>query len=153
MQTNPESAAVEAVAWYTDDHLSDRSATTWDPETAARWEAKGWKVWMLYKGSDVMAMQARYEVALDALRGEVADRDAVIECKNIDIRERDRSLHEWAERAKAAERRVAELEAAAEPFVRFSSGERYIDLRMPTSAIERMRRLLRKDDALTKESQ
>lgn len=70
---------VEAVAWYTDDHLSDRSATTWDPETAARWEAKGWKVWMLHKGSDVMALQARHEVALDALRGEVGRLKSLLE--------------------------------------------------------------------------
>lgn len=105
MQTNPESAAVEAVAWYTDDHLSDRSATTWDPETAARWEAKGWKVWMLHKGSDVMALQARHEVALDALRGEVERLRTELSARGDYVNEA------LIARADAAERRVAELEA------------------------------------------
>lgn len=37
------------------------------------------------------------------LEAERADRDAVIECKNIDIRERDASIKGWAERARKAE--------------------------------------------------
>lgn len=34
----------EPVAWFTDDHLSDKSATTWDRSVADRWRAKGWTV-------------------------------------------------------------------------------------------------------------
>lgn len=41
-------ASVEPVAWYTDDNLSDKSATTWDKRVAERWLAKGWPVDQLY---------------------------------------------------------------------------------------------------------
>ena len=41
-------AAQEAVAWFTDDHLSDKSATTYDASVAERWSAKGWPVTPLY---------------------------------------------------------------------------------------------------------
>jgi hypothetical protein len=34
----------QAVAWHTDDHLTDKSATTYDPVIAERWRAKGWPV-------------------------------------------------------------------------------------------------------------
>ncbi|NYT81393.1 hypothetical protein H0A70_07810 [Alcaligenaceae bacterium] len=38
----------EPVAWYTEDHLTDKSATTYDPVVADRWRAKGWPVHCLY---------------------------------------------------------------------------------------------------------
>ena len=38
----------EPVAWYTDDHLTDKSATTWDRTVAARWRDKGWPVGELF---------------------------------------------------------------------------------------------------------
>lgn len=38
----------EAVAWHTEDHLTDKSATTYDPEVADRWRTKGWPVTPLY---------------------------------------------------------------------------------------------------------
>ncbi len=38
----------EAVAWHTDDHLADKSATTYDREVAERWRAKGWPVTPLH---------------------------------------------------------------------------------------------------------
>lgn len=38
----------EAVAWHTEDHLTDKSATTYDSETAERWRTKGWPVTPLY---------------------------------------------------------------------------------------------------------
>lgn len=38
----------EAVAWYTEDQLDDKSATTWSKEVAERWKAKGWPVSPLY---------------------------------------------------------------------------------------------------------
>lgn len=37
------------------------------------------------------------------MEAEQADRDAVIDCKNIDIRERDASIKGWADRARKAE--------------------------------------------------
>lgn len=36
------------VAWFTDDHLTDKSATTWDSSVAERWRAKGWPVGELF---------------------------------------------------------------------------------------------------------
>lgn len=75
--------------------------------------------WLEYEQSEVDALPAvciaepLYSAATVAeLRADVADREAVIECKNIDIRERDRALHAASQRADAAERRVGELEAA-----------------------------------------
>ena len=43
-------AAVEAVpiGWFTDDHLTDRSATTYDKTVADRWVAKGWPITPIY---------------------------------------------------------------------------------------------------------
>ena len=38
----------EPVAWYTEDHLTDRSATTYSKDMAYRWECKGWPVTPLY---------------------------------------------------------------------------------------------------------
>ena len=38
----------EATAWFTDDHLCDRSATTYCPDVAERWRQKGWPVTPLY---------------------------------------------------------------------------------------------------------
>ena len=38
----------EPVAWYTDDHLTDRSATTYRKDMAYAWECKGWGVTPLY---------------------------------------------------------------------------------------------------------
>jgi len=42
----------EPAAWFTDDHLTDKSATTWDLEVAERWRAKGWPVSALYTHAD-----------------------------------------------------------------------------------------------------
>lgn len=41
-------AAQEPIAWHTDDHLTDKSATTYDRDVAERWEVKGWPVAPLY---------------------------------------------------------------------------------------------------------
>lgn len=51
----------QPVAWFTDDHLTDKSATTWDSEVAERWRAKGWPVSQLYTHAD--------PVEIEALRG------------------------------------------------------------------------------------
>lgn len=40
--------AGKACAWFTEDHLTDKSATTWDRAVAERWRAKGWPVQSLY---------------------------------------------------------------------------------------------------------
>jgi hypothetical protein len=41
-------AEEEAFGWFTEDHDTDKSATTYDPVVAERWRAKGWPVWPLY---------------------------------------------------------------------------------------------------------
>lgn len=38
----------EPVAWFTDDYLTDKSATTWDRSVAERWREKGWPVTPIY---------------------------------------------------------------------------------------------------------
>ncbi|MEO1892465.1 MAG: hypothetical protein ABGX84_06610 [Alcanivorax sp.] len=38
----------EAFGWFTEDHDTDKSATTYDPVVADRWRKKGWPVWPLY---------------------------------------------------------------------------------------------------------
>lgn len=38
----------EPFAWYTEDYLTDKSATTYDLATKERWKAKGWPVSPLY---------------------------------------------------------------------------------------------------------
>lgn len=38
----------EPFAWYTEDYLSDKSATTYDLATMERWKAKGWPVSPLF---------------------------------------------------------------------------------------------------------
>ena len=50
-QLRAELAAIKAqepVGWYTEDHLDDKSATTYSKELADRWVAKGWPVFPLY---------------------------------------------------------------------------------------------------------
>ena len=38
----------EPVAWFTEDHREDKSATTYSKKMAERWEEKGWPVTPLY---------------------------------------------------------------------------------------------------------
>jgi hypothetical protein len=38
----------EPFAWYTEDYLTDKSATTYDLATMERWKAKGWPVTPMY---------------------------------------------------------------------------------------------------------
>ncbi|MDH7550196.1 hypothetical protein [Stenotrophomonas geniculata] len=46
----------EPVGWYTEDHLTDRSATTYDRTVADRWRAKGWPVSPLYAAPPAQAV-------------------------------------------------------------------------------------------------
>jgi len=38
----------EPMAWHTEDHLTDPSATTYSKDVADRWQSKGWPVTPLY---------------------------------------------------------------------------------------------------------
>ena len=55
---------LEVIGWYTEDHLDDKSATTYSREVADRWLAKGWPVTGIAKASDAKAI-------IDGLRAEV----------------------------------------------------------------------------------
>lgn len=44
----PAQPEQEPVAWYTEEHLTDRSATTFSKEMADKWKAKGWPITTLY---------------------------------------------------------------------------------------------------------
>ncbi|WP_111189145.1 MULTISPECIES: hypothetical protein [Stenotrophomonas] len=46
----------EPIGWYTEDHLTDRSATTYDRAVADRWRAKGWPVSPLYTAPTAQAV-------------------------------------------------------------------------------------------------
>lgn len=59
----------EPVGWYTEDHLTDRSATTYDRTVADRWRAKGWPVSPLYAAPTAQAVDLdlqldRYDAGL-----------------------------------------------------------------------------------------
>lgn len=43
-------------AWFTEDYLTDKSATTYDPVVADRWRAKGWPVTRLVSALQASAM-------------------------------------------------------------------------------------------------
>ena len=55
---------LEVIGWYTEDHLDDKSATTYSREVANRWLAKGWPVIGIANESDAQAI-------IDGLRGGV----------------------------------------------------------------------------------
>lgn len=56
------------IGWIAEDHLTDRSATTYDKDTADRWNKKGWPVRPIYDGSALAALSACSE----QLRAEVS---------------------------------------------------------------------------------
>ena len=63
----PSPAGVDGlrvIGWYTEDHLDDKSATTYSREVADRWLAKGWPV-------NGIANAAAAQAIIDGLRGEV----------------------------------------------------------------------------------
>lgn len=56
----PVAGEAQPVAWFTDDHLTDKSATTWDRTVADRWRAKGWPVRpLVYGDAAPQASEAR----------------------------------------------------------------------------------------------
>lgn len=60
--------AGEAVAWFTEDHLTDKSATTWNRTVAERWRAKGWPVQSLYAAPQASeAVRVRRDTLLSVL--------------------------------------------------------------------------------------
>lgn len=60
--------------WHTEDHLTDKSATTYSPVVRDRWLAKGWPVWPLYTADQVRANVEHHTAAqaaeIEALRAD-----------------------------------------------------------------------------------
>jgi len=71
---------LEVVGWYTEDHLDDKSATTYSREVADRWLAKGWPV-------NGIANAAAAQAIIDGLRGEVADLHTTMMAAAVEIQE------------------------------------------------------------------
>ncbi|MFT2133170.1 hypothetical protein [Stenotrophomonas maltophilia] len=63
----------EPIGWYTEDHLTDRSATTYDRAVADRWRAKGWPVSPLYAAPPAQQPAQVYLDGLDRALGEAID--------------------------------------------------------------------------------
>jgi len=59
----------EPIGWYTEDHLTDRSATTYDLTIAERWRAKGWPVYPLYGAPPVLFKELQKLRELQAMIG------------------------------------------------------------------------------------
>lgn len=57
---------LKALAWHTEDHLADKSATTYDAEVAARWAEKGWPLYPLFDQEQVNVLLAE----IDQLKAE-----------------------------------------------------------------------------------
>ena len=102
--------------WNTEDHLTDKSATTYSPVVRDRWLAKGWPVWPLYTADQVRANvihhTAPLRYALDnaardikALRGVRDAQAAAIEALRAEVRTLVRQNGEWQARVKPAEPR------------------------------------------------
>ncbi|MFK0939820.1 hypothetical protein ACIUXF_07465 [Pseudomonas aeruginosa] len=47
---------LKALAWFTEDHMTDKSATTYDPVVACRWYEKGWPVQLMYGAETINAL-------------------------------------------------------------------------------------------------
>lgn len=71
---------VAPIGWITDDHLTDKSATTYDKAVADRWCEKGWPVQALYDGATVRALSVENEALTARINDMHADRvEAVAE--------------------------------------------------------------------------
>ena len=56
-------AQAAPLGWYTDDHLADKSATTYSKEVADRWLSKGWPVTPFYAAPSPVAAGAVWDDA------------------------------------------------------------------------------------------
>ena len=89
----------EAVGWHTEDHLTDKSATTYSKEVADRWRAKGWPVTPLYTHPDAgrVAELERVKAGQLAKIGELLRRNAALEAQLAESREREGRMREALE--------------------------------------------------------
>ncbi|WP_060545666.1 hypothetical protein [Pseudomonas sp. NBRC 111136] len=111
----------EPAAWFTDDHLTDKSATTWDLEVAERWRAKGWPVSALYTHTDTDEVERlRAEnIRLIEDRARFPDRPddigIMIGCHIGNLKNQAKSSEDYARKwrweLEAAERKLADRDA------------------------------------------
>lgn len=89
-----DKAQLRALAWYTDDYLTDRSATTYSAAMAARWMSKGWSVNPLFDDKQVDHLFAEIE----KLRAELAGLRSRYDAQNQVIAElrKDAERYNWA---------------------------------------------------------
>ncbi|WP_422346973.1 hypothetical protein [Stenotrophomonas sp. DR009] len=68
---------IKPVSWFTEDHLTDKSATTYDIYVVERWINKGWPVTAMVLYSDHEAEVASLRAEVEKVRGyEVAPLEA-----------------------------------------------------------------------------
>ncbi|OAI84894.1 hypothetical protein [Pseudomonas putida] len=89
-----DKAQLKALAWYTEDHLTDRSATTYNAHLAAIWAGKGWPVNPLFDDRQVDNLLAE----IDKLRAELAGLRTGYEAQNEVIAglRKDAERYNWA---------------------------------------------------------
>ena len=128
----------EAFGWFTEDHDTDKSATTYDPVVADRWRGKGWPVWPLYTHPaphcPVCMLDER-----DELRGEVKRLLAEAEYADRILRSSVPERHKGVTSPiGAVQNYIAELETAPQVAVppEWSVRRGVTDVTDPAAAVE-----------------
>ena len=109
--------------WHTEDHLTDKSATTYSPVVRDRWLAKGWPVWPLYTADQVRANvlhhTAPLRYALDNAALEIKTLREVMDSHAAEIEalraERDSFQRVGIAAQARAERLAKQIDKAKEP--------------------------------------
>ncbi|HHT0956257.1 hypothetical protein [Enterobacter kobei] len=63
----------QPTAWFTDDHKTDKSATTYDSSVALRWKSKGWPITPLYNNPPAQIQPAFSDDYLDEQRAAIIE--------------------------------------------------------------------------------
>jgi hypothetical protein len=84
----------DPVGWFTDDHVDDKSATTYTLAVAERWRSKGWPVTPLFTRSDAGEVERLNTVVeqqaslIASLRADLRDSysiDAAVQEEHLDL--------------------------------------------------------------------
>lgn len=89
-------------AWFTDDYLTDKSSTTYDEITSARWKDKGWSVQPLYAAppevaalqSTIAQLQARIAELESGKVSALTDGVKTLERIGVSIKDRQQRMDE-----------------------------------------------------------
>ncbi len=84
----PEAPRQSPIGWFTDDYLTDKSATTYDELTSNRWKDKGWPVQPLYHaplspdhsggGARVVFTREHVEIVAESIYWQWAGREGFV---------------------------------------------------------------------------